>query len=65
MKRKSHAEREIAHLLDRKKLADERWESFVKNYNNGMKFNTYEIAHYMNDCDWADYRLTQKNINLK
>jgi hypothetical protein len=65
MRKKSPVEREISHLLDKKKLADQRWETFMKNYKNVMKFNTYEIARYMNDCDWADYGLTQKNINLK
>jgi hypothetical protein len=63
-KRISPRQREIDGVLEKKKIADERWDEFMRRYRNGTKFAYAEIAHYIGDCNRADQAFNKLGLKI-
>lgn len=62
MIKRSSLQIEKENFLHKKKTADQRWDDLIDKVNKGIKIEYYVIAQAMNECNWADYALLQKNL---
>lgn len=61
-RRKSPKDREKENLLNKKKTADRKWDELFTNIQKGNKLDPYYLSQIMDECNWADYALIERNL---